>query len=221
MSRMQSFIATEVCITRVYFIVVPEVPHLYSDLIEGVLLNSIILMKFKLEASNIKRLRYIYDVVKRFLATIPLLYKPINGYLKRTVAGGSLKLMEKLRAICQDSVPLSNLVHHLSDLSNIDKVNCVYQFLAIDTSDTKFEETILRFHFSESALSLLRSMFPQALHKFTMLCREPKTKAVPEEDVADVLCLNLENWYNSLYKKYEQLFYSKSGQQGTLHKDYG
>lgn len=108
----------------------------------------------------------------------------------------------------------------------------------IDTSDTKFEETILRFHFSErygnwikviyiltlsggSALSLLRSMFPQALHKFTMLCREPKTKAVPEEDVADVLCLKLENWYNSLYKKYEQLFYSKSGQQGTLHKDYG
>ncbi|CAO3647931.1 unnamed protein product [Mucor fragilis] len=93
----------------------------------------------------------------------------------------------------------------------------------MDDAEAKSEETILRFHFSESALHLLVSMFPKALHKFATLYRQPKREAVPEEndvleeDVVDVSCPNLKSWYNALYRKYEQLFHSESSEHDMYY----
>ncbi|CAO3647936.1 unnamed protein product [Mucor fragilis] len=125
LSDIRSLIEKEVCITRIFFIVVPEVPYLYPDFIEDILFVSIVLMKLQLEASSIKKFKYIYDRIRRIHSGTTLPYKPIDEYLMRMVAGASLKLGERLRKQCQESLPLSSLAHTVNDTSNIDTINYV------------------------------------------------------------------------------------------------
>ncbi|CAO3647965.1 unnamed protein product [Mucor fragilis] len=88
----------------------------------------------------------------------------------------------------------SSLRAQKSDIITLD------QFLVVDTMESKCEETMLRFHISKSALSLLESLFPKAQHEFTTLYSELKKQPIPEDNVADVSCFNLD----------EQSFHSES-----------
>ncbi|KAL9554373.1 hypothetical protein MBANPS3_002849 [Mucor bainieri] len=253
--EIQSLIEKEICITRVFFIVIPEIQELYPYPIENALFISIVLVKFQLEASSIKKYKYIYDKAKRYHEDITLPYTAMDEHLKRTVAGVCLKLTENVRAICQESHPLSSLAHTLDDTSRIDTINYVYlftnqvftqrvsvnengtlerlsaqksdittldQFLVLDDADTRSEETMLQFHLSKSVLSLLESMFPEELLEFATLYRKPKVEPVPEKEenvTDDASCLNLENWYDTLHRKYEKLFRSGADEHGKSYTE--
>ncbi|KAL9554372.1 hypothetical protein MBANPS3_002848 [Mucor bainieri] len=248
-----SIIEKEICITRVFFIVIPEIQELYPDPIEDVLFIIIMLVKFKLEASSIKKYKYIYNQAKRFHETVP--YTATHEHLNKIVTGICLKLTEYKQDICQESRPLSSLAHTLDDTSRIDTINYVYlftnqvftqrvsvnengtlerlsaqksdittldQFLVLDDAERRFEETMLQFHLSESVLSLLESMFPEELLEFATLYRKPKVEPVPKkkENVTDdASCLNLENWYDTLHRRYGKLFRSGANDHGKSYTE--
>ena len=120
-----SLIEEELCIAQVFFIVIPEVPHLYPDPIEDVLLIIIVLMKLKLEAISIKKFKFIYDHGAEFYYSGDVPYKTIDYHVRRTALGVGVRLAEKLQVIYQTLPPLSSLPPTLSSKSNIDTINYV------------------------------------------------------------------------------------------------
>ncbi|GAN03878.1 hypothetical protein MAM1_0050c03334 [Mucor ambiguus] len=125
MPEIQAAIEKEQCLTGVFFIVIPEDSHLYPGPIENTLFICIVLIKFKLEATSIKKFRYLYDNYRRLCGTDQEPYESIYDHMWSTNAGVAIKLGEKMRMICQESLPLSGLPRLLNDKSNIDTINYV------------------------------------------------------------------------------------------------
>jgi hypothetical protein len=124
--EIQSLIEKQICMTRVFFIVIPEVPHLYPASIEQTLFVCIALLKFKLEETSIKKFKYIYDSFYRPLYNATQLPNTaIDQHIWVMALGGGLKLWEKVLEMCGKSLPLSSLTRTLNNESNIDTINYV------------------------------------------------------------------------------------------------
>lgn len=123
--KIQSLVERQVCITRVFFTVIPEAPHLYPEPIDDILFVCIMFLKFKLESSSLKTFDYLYDGYRRFYDANKMSYIAVQEHMRRTILGVGEKLMEKVREICQESPPLSSLARTLNCKSNIDAINYV------------------------------------------------------------------------------------------------
>jgi hypothetical protein len=125
MLEIQAAIEKEQCLAGVFFIVIPEDSHLYPDPIEDTLFICIVLMKFKLEATSIKKFRYLYDVYRRLCGTDQKPYDSNHEHMWNTKAGVAMNLGKKMQELYQDSLALSGLPRLLNDKSNIDTINYV------------------------------------------------------------------------------------------------